>query len=86
MPDASNHSVPIKDFMWTKFDSFFTERAYKSIGDAFDELREDREKTTHTQGLVAKIEWKPVIEDATGKARFSGIYEEGSKTAIIRLS
>ena len=86
MPDASDHSVPVKDLMWKEFDNFFIQNTNGLYCDKSDELRTNREKTTHTQGLVAKIEWKPVRDDVTGETRFSGIYEEGSKTAIIRLS
>ena len=45
-----------------------------------------RKKSTHTQGLIAKIEWKPVRDPETGATRFSGIYNEGTETAILRLS
>ena len=45
-----------------------------------------RKKSTHTQGLVAKIAWKPVKDPDTGETRFSGIYHEGTETAVIRLS
>jgi len=86
VPDASNHSVPVKPHMWKEFDNFFTQKANGPFCDSSDELRSNRKKTTHTQGLVAKIEWKPRIDETTGKPRFSGIYEEGTKTAIIRLS
>ena len=85
MPDASNHSVPVKEHMWKEFDNFFTQKSNGPFCDSSDELRGNRPKTTHTQGLVAKIEWKPV-KDASGATRFTGIYEEGTKTAIIRLS
>lgn len=44
-------------------------------------MRKRRLKTTHTQGLHAKIEWIPIPGQP-----FSGIYESGSDTAIIRLS
>ena len=71
--------------MWKEFDNFFVQKANGPFCDSSDELRKNRKKTTHTQGLVAKIEWKPV-KDASGATRFTGIYEEGTKTAIIRLS
>jgi len=85
VPEPTNHNVPVKPFMWKEFDNFFVQKSNGPFCDSSDELRGNREKTTHTQGLVAKIEWKPVI-DSNGNARFSGIYEEGTSTAIIRLS
>jgi len=85
VPDASNHDVAVKPLMWKEFDNFFTQKANGPFCDSSDELRKRRKKTTHTQGLVAKIEWKPV-RDASGNTRFTGLYEEGTSTAIIRLS
>lgn len=84
MPNPSYHETPVKELMWKEFDNFFVQRANGPFCDSSDELRFKRKKTTHTQGLVAKIEWKPVIEN--GETRFSGIYGEGTQTAIIRLS
>ena len=37
-------------------------------------------KTTHRQGIVAKVAWRVV------DSRFSGIYEHGSESVILRLS
>jgi len=85
VPDASNHSVPVKAHMWKEFDNFFTQKSNGPFCDNSDEMSKKRKKTSHTQGLVAKIEWKPV-KDESGATRFTGIYEEGTKTAIIRLS
>jgi len=72
--------------MWKEFDDFFRQKAQGPFCVASDEIGRMRTKSTHTQGLVAKISWKPVIDEVTGLTRFSGIYEEGSETAIIRLS
>ena len=41
----------------------------------------NRPKTAHTQGLVAKVEWRPTKDNG-----LSGLYAEGSKTAIARIS
>ena len=40
-----------------------------------------RQKTTHTQGLVAKVQWEPVENNG-----YSGIFETGSDHVIMRLS
>jgi len=50
-----------------------------------DEMRKTRNKTTHTQGIVAKIEWRPVV-NTDPEENFSGIYEHGSEHAILRMS
>ena len=41
-----------------------------------------RLKTTHTQGVVAQVEWKPV----ENMENYTGIYDYGSKTVLLRLS
>lgn len=86
MPSDAVHPVPIKSHMWKEFDNFFVQKANGPFCDSSDELRRNRKKTTHTQGLVAKIEWKPLNDPTTGKPRFTGIYEEGTETSIIRFS
>ena len=53
VPDANNHSVPVRDFMWKEVDNFFVQKANGPFCDASDELRVKRAKTTHTQGIVA---------------------------------
>ena len=71
--------------MWSEFPRFFTQRAVGSFCTAADEMngigRSTRKKTTHTQGLVAHVEWVPVEGH-----RYSGIYASGSDTVIMRLS
>ena len=86
VPDPNDHSVEPRDFMWSDFDRFFTQNANGPFCIFADEIGKVRKKTTHTQGLVAKIEWKPVRDPDTGATRFSGIYNEGTETAILRLS
>lgn len=41
-----------------------------------------RKKTTHTQGVVARVKWEVVANDMG----YTGVYASGSDTAIIRLS
>lgn len=45
-------------------------------------MKKNRLKTTHTQGVVAKIKWE-VVENDMG---YTGLYKDGSETAIMRLS
>jgi len=45
-------------------------------------MKRNRLKTTHTQGVVAKIKWE-VVENDMG---YTGLYKDGSETAIMRLS
>ena len=69
---------------WKDFDKFFSQPAKSSFDDNSDELLRDRLKTTHVQGVVAKVEWRPVSNDQG--ITFSGMYEQGSHHAIMRLS
>ena len=68
-------------FMWKEFTEFFTDVAVEAFCGVSDALRWNRKKTTHTQGLVAKVQWVPV--EGNG---YSGIYEHGSDHVIMRLS
>uniref|UniRef100_A0A7S3I4L1 Uncharacterized protein n=3 Tax=Choreotrichia TaxID=141411 RepID=A0A7S3I4L1_9SPIT len=71
------------DLMWTKVDKFFTQRANGSFCIRGDELNSrSRPKTTHTQGLVARVAWEPVENDLG----YTAIYESGSDTVILRIS
>ena len=83
IPDPDVEEEPM-DFYWKEFDNFFRQKAQGSFCDNSDELRTKRLKTTHTQGIVAKVEWRPV-ENEQG-VTFSGMYEKGSHHAILRLS
>ena len=60
---------------------FFTQKAVGSFCTKSDEMNFNREKTTHTQGLVAQVEWLPVANNG-----YSGVFDEGSKTVVMRLS
>lgn len=79
VPDATNHNVPIKDFMWKEADNFFVQKSNGPFCDASDELRTKRVKTTHTQGIVAQVEWKSTSD------RFTGFYAKDT-TALLRFS
>lgn len=48
---------------------------------AGDDFQRFRPKIAHTQGLHAKVTWNPVEGN-----RFTGMYETGSDTAILRIS
>ena len=67
--------------MWKDFPEFFTDVAVEAFCGVSDGLRHNRKKTTHTQGIVAKVEWVPV--EGNG---YSGIYETGSDHVVMRLS
>ena len=47
-----------------------------------DIMGKTRLKTTHTQGVVAQVAWKPVENDE----KYTGIYETGSESVLLRLS
>jgi len=83
IPDENVVEEPM-GFYWKEFDNFFEQKANTTFCDNSDELRKRRLKTTHTQGIVAKVEWRPVSNDEG--ITFSGMYEQGSHHAIIRLS
>ena len=42
-------------FMWKEFPQFFTDKAVEAFCQASDSLRFNRNKTTHTQGVVAQV-------------------------------
>jgi hypothetical protein len=42
-----------------------------------------QQKLKHVQGLVAKVQWVPL---AVPQNTYSGIYQNGCDSAIIRLS
>ena len=83
VPDETIEEEPTP-FMWKDYDGFFKFATKGVFCNTSDELRRTRDKTTHTQGVVAKVEWRPFDNDEG--IQFSGIYEHGSQHAIIRLS
>lgn len=76
-----NHDqmAPIK---WTEFPETFTHDGNISFDRVSDALPENRPKTVHTQGLVAKAKWVPV---ANGYG-LTGIFAEGHDTVLLRVS
>lgn len=82
IPNPHDRDVEPLDFMWRAFPKFFTRENYKVFRSKSDALPAPRQKLVHTQGLVAKVRWIPVANDEG----YSGIYETGSDTMILRLS
>ena len=80
-PDETAADDEPAPFMWKDFPEFFTDVAVEAFCGVSDALRWNRKKTTHTQGLVAKVAWVPV--EGNG---YSGMYETGSDHVIMRLS
>ena len=80
-PDTTGNGPA--DTMWKEFPAFFTQDADGSFerqeGDA---LRANRVKSTHTQGLVAQVEWQ-TVDNSEG---YTGIYASGSDSVVMRLS
>ena len=72
---------PVQDFMWHELPEAFTDKSVLSYCQAADDLVRHRKKHVHTQGLVAKVEWKPTPDNG-----LSGIYGTGSDTVIARIS
>jgi hypothetical protein len=62
VPDVNNHDTEPNEYWYGKFPQFFTQKAQVSFCNNSDEIRKNRHKTTHTQGLVAKVEWVPTEE------------------------
>ena len=58
-----------KDFPWEQLPRFFSQKGNGSFCQSSDEIKRSRPKTTHTQGLVAKVSWIPTVED-----RYTGLY------------
>ena len=83
VPDESDHTVEPTRYQYNKFDNFFTQNANSSFCHFQDELPGVIEKTTHTQGVVAKVEWRKYENGVTD---YTGIYGSGSKEVIMRLS
>jgi hypothetical protein len=84
VPDENNHETEPNEYWYGKFPQFFTQRANTSFCNNSDEIRRDRNKTTHTQGLVAKVEWVPT-EEAKNEG-YTGMMNTGSDHIIMRLS
>lgn len=52
--DANGPDSPA-DLMWEEFDNFFKQRANGSFCQKSDEMKKRRLKTSHTQGVVARV-------------------------------
>ena len=46
-------------------------------------MQRNRLKTTHTQGIVAKVEWIP---SGSPSFAYTGLYEDGTDLMLLRLS
>ena len=69
------------DYFWADFAKIFTNKANGSFCQNSDELKRNRPKTTHTQGVVAKASWLPVAGNG-----YTGFYASESNHNIIRFS
>jgi len=69
-----------QDYFWSAFPDVFTQKANGSFCQRADAMQFNRKKSTHTQGVVAQVEWKAVPNN------YSGIYSTGSTEVLIRLS
>ena len=69
------------DYYWAEFNQIFTNKPGGSFCQDSDEMQKNRLKTTHTQGLVAKVSWVPVQGNG-----YTGFYASQSDHNIIRFS
>lgn len=67
-PDPST-AATVAPLLWSDFDDMFNNNPNGSFCQNSDEMKRDRLKTSHTQGVVARVAWEPVPGNA-----FSGIY------------
>ena len=65
---AINDEAP-KDFPWERLPRFFSQKGNGSFCQSSDEIKRSRPKTTHTQGLVAKVSWIPTVNNT-----YTGMY------------
>lgn len=83
VPVPETNVAPPMEPYWKEFVKTFTNNANGPFCNNSDEMRGGRQKTTHTQGVVAKVRWEVVEGNDMG---YTGIYENGSDFAILRLS
>ena len=81
VPDEE-HDDPPHPFYWADQPNFFLQASNGSFCQRSDENQRKRLKTTHTQGLVAQVEWVVFDNDQN----YTGVYATGTDTAVIRLS
>ena len=80
VPNPETNDVEPQDFPWEDFPLFFKQKGVGSFCQNSDEIKKNRPKTTHTQGLVAKVSWIPMTD------RYTGMYASQQDDVIIRLS
>ena len=78
---GGEHEDGPQDLRFRGFPEFMTANQNNTTCVRADEMRAWRTKTTHGQGVVAKVEWRPAADN-----RYSGIYASGSEHVIMRLS
>jgi len=81
--DEDLNDVEPKEFPWELFPNFFKQKGNGSFCQSSDEIKKNRPKTTHTQGLVAKVSWIPTT---TATTKYTGMYASQQDEVIIRLS
>merc|ERR1712110_1206517 len=81
--DEDLNDVEPKEFPWELFPNFFRQKGNGSFCQSSDEIKKNRPKTTHTQGLVAKVSWIPTT---TATTKHSGMYASQQDEVTIRLS
>ena len=71
----------MQDYIWADWATQFSGSDSGSFCQNSDEMKRNREKITHRQGLVAQIIWKP--EEGHG---YTGFYETGFEHGYLRFS
>lgn len=71
----------VADLSFASFSEVLSMSSNGSFCQNSDEIKAKRNKVNHRQGVVGQIEWI-----STGDHPYTGIFESGSETAIIRLS
>ena len=66
---------------WSEFPLAFVQESKKTFYQDSDELKKNRLKIFHTQGVVAKVKYVPVENSG-----MSGMLGEGSDTVLLRFS
>ena len=84
VPDADSSEVEPQPVSYVRIPEFFTQRAETTFWDTSDEIKKNRFKMNHTQGLVAQVEWIPT--DESRAMGLTGMMGSGSDTVVMRLS
>ena len=77
MKDTSGPREPY----WSDFSLTFPQDSDKTFYQDSDEIKKNRLKVVHTQGVVAKVKYVPVENSG-----MSGMLGEGSDTVLLRFS